>query len=426
MKVLVVGAGAREHALCWKLSQSPKVKKIFCAPGNAGTAEIAENIPFSVQLVPELTQWAIRERIDLTVVGPEAFLAAGIVDHFETAGLKIVGPTKAAARMEASKSFAKEIMLAAGVRTAKADLFTDYPAAEAHVEAHFQQKPRVPVVIKADGLAAGKGVVVTTDKALALETLRDFLENATLGDSGKTVVLEEFLEGKEASVIAIVDSDTVLPFVVSSDYKRIGDGDNGPNTGGMGAISPTAVLSETRLSECVEKVFKPVVAELARRGVTYRGFLYAGVMVSPSGEIQIIEFNARLGDPETEVILPRMESDLVELLMAQTSNRLKHFDLKWSPKAATCVVLASAGYPGKPNDGKSIQGIFPPTPELAAFHAGTATHHSQPGVVLSKGGRILVVSALGDTAEDARAKAYASIRQISFEGMQFRSDIGKS
>lgn len=418
MKVLVVGSGAREHAIAWKIKQSPLLTKLYCAPGNAGTAQLAENVQLSAFNPGALALWAVANKIDLTVVGPEAPLAEGIVDVFTSHGLRAFGPTAQASQMESSKSYAKEVMQKAGVPTPRAQIFEDFASAKAYVEQH-----PVPVVIKADGLAAGKGVVVAMDRAEALSALEDYMLHGHLGDSGKRVLVEEFIDGKEASVIAMVDGDTVLPFVASQDYKRLLAGDEGPNTGGMGAISPTPVLSDERVHGLVGEIFLPVVSELWARGIRYRGFLYAGVIVDKAGAVKVLEFNCRLGDPETQVLMLRMRSDFLAVLDAACSGNLSSVELQWKKEAAACVVIASRGYPVAVDDGKEIAGLVDPKEDLVTFHAGT---QFQPGTnrVVSKGGRVLGVSAIDPTLNGALRKVYESIRTISFSGMQYRKDIG--
>lgn len=416
MKVLVVGGGGREHALAWKLSQSSRVEKLFVAPGNGGITSNAVAIP--VSNIIGLADFAERENIDLTVVGPEEPLSLGLVDEFHKRGLLIFGPTKAAARLEWSKGFAKEIMLASGVKTARGAVFSNFDQAVAYVQAE-----RTPPVVKADGLAAGKGVVVPDSMDEALETLREFLVEGKLGDAGRRVVLEERLTGREASVMALISGEIILPMVISSDHKRIFDGDHGPNTGGMGAISPTPVLSEAQLPELIKSVFRPVISELKKRKIDYCGFLYAGVMVLPNGEVSVIEFNCRLGDPETQAVLPRLESDLAEVLHLGASGKLAGYELKWNSRSSAVVVVASEGYPGKVNDGKEIKGLFPEESDLIVFQAGTK---SEGGKIFSKGGRVLGVTGLGKDLPGALNKAYEGVSRVSFEGMQYRKDIGQN
>lgn len=419
MKILVIGSGGREHAICWKIKQSPLCKELFCAPGNAGTSQIATNIKFDLNNLPEIAGWAKENKIDLTVVGPEAPLAAGIVNIFEAEGLKIFGPSAAAAELESSKSFAKEVMLKAGVNTAEGQVFDDFSKASAYLD-----QVGVPIVVKADGLAAGKGVVVAETKAEALQALKDFMIENTLGESGSRVVIEKCLNGEEASVMAIIDGETVLPLVVSQDYKRLLDGNNGPNTGGMGAVSPTPALSEERLPEMVESIFLPVVKEMASRGIYFRGFLYAGVMVDSDGTANVLEFNCRLGDPEAEILLLRLKSDLVEILLAAVKGNLASKSLAWHEQAAACVVAASKGYPENPEKGKDISGLGEDSLNLVVFHAGTK-FDSDNKKVITNGGRVLVVSALGDSTEDALSRVYQRLQNISFEGIYYRKKIGE-
>lgn len=419
MKILIIGSGGREHALAWKVKKSPHVKEVFCAPGNAGTARFARNVDLKLSNIGALALWAIENKIDLTIVGPEEPLSRGFVDIFEEHGLRIFGPSKAAAQLEASKIFSKEIMLRSGVKTAKGAVFSEFAAAKDYLMSHG-----APIVVKADGLAAGKGVVVAETTEQALSALEDFMVRGAMGEAGTRVVLEERLEGEEASVIAVVDGDTVIPFVVSQDYKRLQDGSQGPNTGGMGSISPTPVLGETRVENLVGELFLPVISELWSRGIRYRGFLYAGVMVSPKGEVHVLEFNCRLGDPETQVLLMRMQSDLVEIIDAAVSGKLATVDIRWKPEAAACVVIASGGYPGTVDDEKVISGLFDDENDLVVFHAGTAQHPSNRNEVISKGGRILGVTATGATLNAAVKRAYDGVSKISFDGMQYRKDIG--
>lgn len=417
MKVLVVGGGGREHALVWKLKQSPLRPEIFCAPGNAGTRAIATNVDISTTNVGALAVWAVENGIDFTVVGPEAPLADGIVDIFTEHGLRIFGPTKAAARLESSKAFAKEILLEAGVTTAKGAVFDSFEEAERYV-----REQGAPIVVKADGLAAGKGVVVAQTVDEAVGALKSFMLEGALGQSGKKIVVEDCLVGEEASVIALVDGSTVLPLVVSQDYKRVGDGNTGPNTGGMGAISPTGVYSDAAVGKLVSVLFLPVLEKLAARGIRYCGFLYAGVLVTKDGTLNVLEFNCRLGDPETQVLLMRLSSDLLPVLEAAADEKLSSMELHWKKEEAACVVMCSRGYPGAVDDGKVIEGIPDGTDDCQVFHSGTFVN--EEGKVVSRGGRILTVSALGPTRNRALSRAYEAVRKIKFDGAQFRNDIG--
>jgi len=418
MRVLVVGSGGREHALVWKFSQSPKVKALFCAPGNPGTAQYATNVDLKVTNVGALALWALENKIDLTVVGPEAPLAEGIVDVFESHGLKIFGPSKAAAKMESSKSFAKEIMIKAGVSTAVGKVFSDYAEAKAYV-----LEKGAPIVIKADGLAAGKGVVVAETEQEAVNALLEFMVEGSMGESGKRVVIEECIIGREASVIAVVDGETVLPLVVSQDYKRLSNANLGPNTGGMGAVSPTPVLSDSRLNDMVNEIFLPVVRVLWERGIRYRGFLYAGVIVDKTGVVRVLEFNCRLGDPETQVLMMRMDCDLIPIIEAAMDGGLAKAELKWKSQSAITVVAASRGYPGTLDDGKVITGLYPASSDSVVFQAGT-TFGATTEEVVSQGGRVLNVTALGNSVKQAREVAYAGLSRIDFDGIQYRTDIG--
>jgi len=417
MRVLIVGSGGREHTLAWKVLQSPKVTKLFVAPGNAGTDTIAKNVDIKVSEVNKLADWAEENKIDFTIVGPEEPLSLGIVDEFQKRGMLIFGPSKAAAQLESSKAFSKEVMVKAGVRTAAGGVFFDFLKAEEFIRAQ-----KNPPVVKADGLATGKGVVVPESMEEALQATKEFMLEKRLGDAGAQVVLEAKLEGREASVIAIISGQDVLPLVVSSDHKRIFDNNQGPNTGGVGTISPTPVLSEDKLDQMRDEIFLPVIKELKSRGINYLGFLYAGVMVGPSGETSVIEFNCRLGDPETQVLLTRLDSDLLEVLYAATKGELAAISLNWKKEAACCVVMSSAGYPGRVDDGKEINGLLDVDKDVIVFHAGTK---NVGGKICSKGGRILGVTALGDDLNAAIEKAYGGVKKISFEGMQYRTDIGR-
>ena len=417
MQVLIIGSGGREHALAWKLRQSKRVTSLYIAPGNPGTARLGENLPFKVDQVDQLAAWAARQHIDLTVVGPEYPLTLGLADAFSKAGLRVFGPTQRGVQLEASKSFAKEVMIAAGVPTAQ------YQRCETS-EATFAAIERfgAPVVLKADGLAAGKGVVVCRTKAEACAAVPELFQNYP----GQSVVVETFLEGVEASFIAATDGERIVPLAPSHDYKRIFTGDRGPNTGGMGTVSPTPRLNENQSDWVVERVLRPVLAELKRRDVSYCGFIYAGLMIDASGAINVLEFNARLGDPETQVILRRMEGDLFELLWALTdrSGRYPLPTLKWSETVAVCVVLAAQGYPENPQKGAEIYGIESAAalPGVVVFHAGT---RGSPEKLLVDGGRVLNVSSVGMDLEQARSSAYAGAAKIDFVGRQYRLDIGQ-
>jgi len=420
MKVLVVGSGGREHAIAWKLKQSPRCSELYCAPGNGGTADIAYNVDFNPENVGALALWAVKQGIDLTVVGPEAPLAAGIVDVFNEHGLRAFGPSKAAAQLETSKAYAKEIMLASGVRTAESDVFDDHEEALAYLK-----EKGAPIVIKADGLAAGKGVAVCKELTEAEQFLKEAMLDERFKGAGTRVVIEEFLAGCEASVMTMVDGEAIIPFAVSQDYKRLKDGDEGPNTGGMGAISPTSNLEDERAEAIVREVFIPVVRELKSRGITYKGFLYAGVMIEPGGLVKVLEFNCRLGDPETQALMVRLQSDLLVAIEQALDGNLATTNLTWTREATACVVASSAGYPGAVDDGKLIEGIFTEEPDSLVFQAGTVVDPEDKSKRRSKGGRVLSVVGRGATLGEAVERAYNGMNKISFEGMFYRKDIGK-
>ncbi|MFN3750492.1 MAG: phosphoribosylamine--glycine ligase [Thiobacillus sp.] len=416
MKLLVIGSGGREHALAWKLAQSPKVSQVYVAPGNGGTAleDGVVNVPISA--IPALVEFARREEIALTVVGPEAPLAAGVVDAFRAAGLKIFGPTQAAARLESSKDFAKQFMARHGIPTAAFGTFTDVAAAHAYIDQHG-----APIVVKADGLAAGKGVVVAATAAEAHAAVDAMLAGNRLGNAGHRVVIEECLAGEEASFIVMVDGEHVLALASSQDHKRLKDGDIGPNTGGMGAYSPAPVVTPELHARIMREVITPTVDGMAREGIRYTGFLYAGVMVSPDGAPKVLEFNCRLGDPETQPIMMRLKSDLVTLIDAAVAGRLDQVEAEWDRRTALAVVLAAEGYPEAPKQGAVIGPLPAAADDLHVFHAGTTL---QDGRVVVSGGRVLAVTALGDSVRMAQKRAYDAIATIHFDGMQFRRDIG--
>ena len=418
MRVLVVGAGGREHALAWKISRSPLVRELYAAPGNPGIAQVAELVPLGAEDVDGLARWAREKQIDLVVVGPEAPLVKGLADRIAREGIPVFGPSAGAAEIEGSKAFAKDVMRAAGIPTAEAGTFDAVDPALAWARARGGR-----VVVKADGLAAGKGVVVCGDVAEAEAALRAMLVERVHGGAGARVVVEERLEGPEASCIAFVDGERVRLLAAAQDHKRIFDGDRGPNTGGMGAFSPTPTVTP-EVSAMVERdVLLPAVRELARRGRPFRGALYAGLMLTPAGP-RVLEFNARLGDPETQPLLLRMESDVVPALRGAVRGDLSGVDVTFDRRAAVGVVLAADGYPAKPRTGDPIDGLDGPWPEgVQVFHAGTA--RAQDGRVVTSGGRVLTVCALGAALDDAARRAYDAVARIRFRGMQYRKDIGK-
>ena len=416
MKLLVIGSGGREHALAWKLAASPRVQKVYAAPGNGGTATEpgVENVALGT--IPELVAFAKKEQIHLTVVGPEAPLAAGVVDAFRDAGLRIFGPTRAAAQLESSKDFAKQFMVRHGLPTARYATFTDAGAARAYVA-----REGAPIVVKADGLAAGKGVVVAQNVAEAQAAIDDFLVANRLGAAGARVVIEECLQGEEASFIVISDGTHALALATSQDHKRLRDGDQGPNTGGMGAYSPAPVVTPQVHARVMREIILPAIAGMAQDGLPYTGFLYAGLMIDKAGNPKTLEFNCRLGDPETQPILLRLKSDLLELLDASLEGKLATAEADWDRRCALGVVLAAHGYPDEPRKGDRIGGLSKPAADCRVFHAGTRAEGK--GVVTS-GGRVLCVTAMGDNLRAARARAYETVEAIRFEGMQYRKDIG--
>ena len=416
MKLLVVGSGGREHALAWRLAQSPKVSRGFVAPGNAGTATEDGLYNLDLTAIPELVKFAKADGIHATVVGPEAPLAAGIVDAFRAEGLRVLGPTKAAAQLEASKDFAKRFMARHGIPTAAHETFTDAARAKAFVASRG-----APIVIKADGLAAGKGVVVAQAVAEANDAIDMMLAGNRLGDAGARVVIEEFMAGEEASFIVMVDGRNVLPLASSQDHKRIFDGDRGPNTGGMGAYSPAPVVTPEVHSRVMREIIGPVVKGMAAEGMPYTGFLYAGLMIDAAGAPRVVEFNCRLGDPETQPILMRLKTDLLELVDHAIDGTLDRIDAEWDRRAALGVVMAAHGYPDTPRKGDAITGIPKAEEDFHVFHAGTAM---SGGHVVTSGGRVLCVTALGDKVQIAAQRAYEIVDRIRFDGMQFRRDIG--
>jgi phosphoribosylamine--glycine ligase len=420
MKVLVIGGGGREHTLAWKLAQSERVQTVYVAPGNGGTAADSnlKNLPLTDPHA--LADFAQAEKIALTVVGPEAPLAAGIVDIFRARGLRIFGPTKGAAQLESSKAYAKSFMQRHGIPTALYGTYTEAAAAHAHVEKHG-----APIVIKADGLAAGKGVVVAMTAEEAHAAIDDMLGSNTIGvqhnADGARVVIEEFMAGEEASFIVVCDGKNICTLATSQDHKRIGEGDTGPNTGGMGAYSPAPVVTPNVHARAMQEIIQPTIAGMAKDGVPFTGFLYAGLMIDAHGQPRTVEFNCRLGDPEAEVILMRLKSDLFELLMHATDATLDKVELEWDRRVALGVVVAAHGYPAAPRKGDAITQLPPNAPDLHVFHAGTTVADGQ---LVANGGRVLCVTALGDSVKLAQQRALEAVRQVRMDGAQWRNDIG--
>lgn len=416
MKILVIGSGGREHALAWRLAQATKVQRVYVAPGNAGTAleNGVENIALTA--IPDLIAFAQREHIHLTVVGPEALLAVGIVDDFRAAGLKIFGPTKEAAQLESSKDFAKNFMVRHNIPSALYQTFSVTADACAYVE-----KQGAPIVIKADGLAAGKGVIVAMTVREAHEAITMMLSDNKLGDAGARVIIEEFLVGEEASFIVMVDGKHVLPLATSQDHKRLLDGDQGPNTGGMGAYSPAPVVTPQLHARVLREVIMPVVQGMEKEGISYTGFLYAGLMIDPQNNFKVLEFNCRMGDPETQPIMLRLKSDLLVLLEHAINGTLNRVEAEWDRRAALGVVMAAANYPGTPQKNDVITGLPKAQEDAHVFHAGTVM---QDGKAITSGGRVLCVTALGDSVKIAQRRAYQVAENIHFDGCQMRHDIG--
>jgi phosphoribosylamine---glycine ligase len=416
MKVLVIGGGGREHAIVWKLSQSRLVDKIYCCPGNAGIAELAECIDVNPNDFDSLLDFVKYEWIDLTVVGPEDPLSRGIVDLFEKEGRRILGPTKAAARLESSKVFSKDLMKSHGIPSAEYSVFTSY----VHAEEHIKFKG-APIVVKADGLAAGKGVFVASTVEEALVALKVIMKDRTFGEAGDRVIVEECLRGEEASFMVFTDGKTVVPMVSSQDHKRIFDNDKGPNTGGMGAYSPAPIITADMEKRVMERIMKPTLRALKNEGITYKGILYAGLMID-GDDPHVLEFNCRLGDPETQPVLSRLKSDFMSIAMAITNGTLSDIAIEWNREPAVCVVISSAGYPGKYRKGDVIKGIGDANTVdgVHVFHAGTAFNN---GGIVTSGGRVLGVTAAGEDIAAARKKAYEAAGKIHFEGMHYRKDI---
>lgn len=417
MRVLVVGSGGREHALAWKIKQSTLVEKVYCAPGNGGIAGIAECVDVKPDDITGLIGFATRNKVDLTVVGPEAPLAQGIVDRFCINGLRIFGPTKAAARIEASKVFMKDIMRRYDIPTAGFEVFEDSTAAKDYIKGLKRD-----FVVKADGLAAGKGVVVCSSREEGIMAVESMMEKRAFRDAGSKIIIEECLEGEEASILVVTDGKDCVPLVSAQDHKRVFDGDNGPNTGGMGAYSPAPVVTGPMMDTIMEKIIRPTVSAMDREGSRYAGVLYAGVMVTAEGP-KVLEFNCRFGDPETQAILPRLKSDIIELIEASIDDEIDMVSLDWDERPCVSVVISSGGYPGEYETGYEIDGLdaLDNAKDICVFHAGTRL---ADGKIITSGGRVLNVTALGSDIKDAIDKCYNAVNLIEFEGMYFRRDIG--
>lgn len=420
MKILVVGGGGREHAIVWKLAQSSRVEKIYCAPGNGGTAQIAQNIPAKATDLEAVRDFALSESIDLVFVAPDDPLAMGMVDFLENSGIRAFGPRAAAARIEASKSYAKDLMKKYNIPTAAYEIFTDMEAALAYIE-----RCELPVVIKADGLALGKGVIIAEAREEALKAVKEMMSDGVFGTAGRTIVVEEFLRGPELTVLAFADGKTVKAMVSSRDHKRALDGDMGLNTGGMGAIAPGADLTEEQQREMHELIFQPTIDAMRAEGSPFAGVIYFGLMLTAAGP-KVIEYNARFGDPETQVVLPLLETDFVDIIDACIDGKLDQLEINWSDRCACVVVMASGGYPGKYETGKIISGLesaVKPGDDSIIFHAGTS---SDGNVVITSGGRVLGVTALADSRDKAIDKAYEIVGRISFDNCHYRRDIGRT
>lgn len=415
MKILVVGGGGREHTLVWKIAQSPRVGKVFAAPGNAGTATIAENLSLRPTDIEGLSKAAREKGVDLVVVGPEAPLASGIVDYFDGLDIPVFGPTKAATQIESSKVFARNLMEEYGIPCPKGAVFSSYSEARAYL-----RKQRLPVVIKADGLAAGKGVIIANSLSEADKAISDIMEARIFGSAGDKVVIDECLSGREVSLIAFTDGKTVSPMVPACDYKKVGEGDQGPNTGGMGSYSPPGFFSARMTEKVTMDILLPTVKAMAKEGLPYRGVLYAGLMIV-DGEPVVLEFNARFGDPETQVILPLLKTDLVDILVAVVQSNLDRLKIEWSTEACVGVVMASGGYPGSYKTGFPVEGMGNTDKDVLVFHAGTRV--GSDGVIYTDGGRVLTVAGVGPDMAEAREKVYRNIRNIYFEDRYYRKDI---
>ncbi|HHY13163.1 MAG TPA: phosphoribosylamine--glycine ligase [Thermoanaerobacterales bacterium] len=417
MKIMVVGGGGREHTLIWKIAQSPLVKKIYCAPGNAGISEVGECVDIDVKNIERLAEFAKDKNIDLTVVGPEIPLVAGIVNVFEKNGLKIFGPSKDAAQLEGSKIFAKNLMTKYGIPTAKYKVFDNPEKAQ-----DFIKEIGPPVVIKADGLAAGKGVIISNTQQEAESAIKKIMEDKEFGDAGDKIIVEECLEGRELSILAFTDGKTVIPMISSQDHKRVYDNDKGPNTGGMGAFAPSPFYTSELAQMVEEEVLKKTVNAMKMEGITYKGILYAGLMLTSEG-VKVLEYNCRFGDPETQAVLPLLDTDLIEIMEAVVEDRLDEMTIKWKNKSAVCIVMSSKGYPAEYEAGLEIKGLedVKGLNEIFIFHAGTTFEN---GKITTSGGRVLGITALGDKIETAAKEAYKGVKSIYFEGAHYRKDIG--
>lgn len=424
LKILVVGGGGREHALVWKLSQSAQVSRLFAAPGNAGMARYAECLPqLASNDIPGLLAFALENEVDLTVVGPEVPLIAGIVDVFEQQGLRIFGPAREPALIEGSKAYAKGLMLRYGIPTAHFAVFTSPEAARYYARRHFGAQADAPLVVKADGEAAGKGVLICRDAEESDAAIERIMVEKAFGPAGETLVIEEFLEGVEASLMAFTDGTTLVPMIPVQDHKRALDGDQGPNTGGMGCYAPVPAVTPALYAQAVEQILQPAVEAIRESGIPYKGVLYAGIMIGRDGSLKTLEFNCRFGDPETQAVLPLLDSDLVDILLGVTDAHLDEVDVRWKAQSAVCVVVASGGYPGAYASGLPIEGLeqVAHLSDVVVFHAGTALLDEQ---IVTNGGRVLGVTGIGDDFAQARARAYAAVKNIHFDHMHFRSDIG--
>ena len=416
MKVLVVGGGGREHAIVWKLSQSPKVDEIICAPGNAGISALARCVDIGAEDIEKLTIFAKSEEVDLAVIGPEVPLAMGITDRMESAGIRVFGPDKSCSRLEASKSFTKDFLVRNDIPTAKSMEFTDIAEIKKNIGVFGY-----PMVIKADGLAAGKGVVLAKDAEEAEKAIDSMMDAKVFGSAADTVLVEECLVGTEASILCFVDENAIVPMESAQDYKRIFDGDKGENTGGMGTYSPSLLFSDELEKQIRERILDPTLAGFQKEGLKFRGVLFIGIMITDEGP-KVIEFNNRFGDPEAQSVLSRLDTDLFDIMMAVTENKLSDIEIKWSDRRAVCVVMASGGYPGSYEKGKVITGLDDVDDDVVVFHAGTK--FADDGSIVTAGGRVLGVTATGSTHDEARAKAFANVKKIHFDGAHYRNDIG--